>query len=244
MVIDNLHLPAEGSVDPKLGDKFENSYLKKASDELKAGFRLANVTKGGESLTIKISHPNVRTDMELSNLYTAKYNTLMRNKQHMTRKEIEQQLKERGVWTDFDEKKLTQLQDSMQKCLEEFNLLLSDNPSASRLTELRTQYYDLRDKIFEVNAEQSVHFINSIESLCDHEQLLHKIIFCIKDKDENPIWDNWEALMNETDRSFLNQVIREGQLYWSGLTTEVLYSLPDVLENIHQGATSEETSTE
>lgn len=231
-MIDKTNTPQEGSVDPKLGDEIPQNYISKAIAELKAGYRLVTTLRRGEPFVVKIVHPSLGQEMELARIYTDKYNELLSTKGYRTRKQLEKELRDRGTLNAVDDKRIEQLNKDMVKCLEEYNFSVTDkDKTPDELEEMRKHYYEVRDKLFELHGEKSAHFINSIESICEQWQGFYKMVFCVKDESGAPIWANIDELLNETDRGFLSDMISESQMFWAGLSKEVL-DLPRVLDSM------------
>lgn len=242
MEIDKLNVPSEDEVEPKLGDKIPENYLDKATAELKSGYREIDISRNGSIFSIRIENPSIGDELKINKEYTKKFNELVRDGTYFTKKEIENELKKRGVITAIDETKTIQLNKNIQKLIEDYNLYLTSNskPSDKKMKEMRSQYFEMRDKLFEHNRVMNEHFANSIESICEQYQTFLKMVLCIKDSKGNPIWNSIEDFYNEKiDRLFISQCIQESQMFWSGIGREVLYDLPGVLENMHQGGTLE-----
>ena len=242
MEIDSANITKSGDIEPKLGDEIPQHFLDRASAELKLGYRDVVVSRNGKPLTIRIEHPSISDELKISQAYASKYNELIRDGNSFTKKELENELKKRGVVTIIDEQKVTQLTDSLKKIIEDYNLYLTSNnkPSKKKMEQLRSQYYELRDKLLLVNSELNEHYINSIESIAEQYQYFLKMVLCIKDVQGLPIWNNLEDLLNEKyDRVFVSQCIQESQMFWSNISREMLYDLPGVLEDIHRGGSSE-----
>jgi hypothetical protein len=231
-MIDKANVTTDGQVDPKLGDEIPENYITKAIAELKAGYRLCKTLRQGEPFVVKITHPSLGQEMELARVYTDKYNELLSTKGYRTRKQLEKELRDRGSITAFEDKKIEEISKSLTKAIEEYNFAIADNTKTEEELEvLRKEYYSTRDKLFALHGEKSAHFINSIESICEQIQGFHKMVFCIKDESGNKIWNNIDELLNETDRGFLSDMISESQMFWSGLSKEVL-DLPRVLDSM------------
>lgn len=239
--VDKIHVPKEGEVIPELGDEIPNYWLDRATAELKAGFRTAELLRNGELQKFTIAHPSVGQEMELSSIYTKKYNELFKQEGYMTRKELRKALVKRGTIDVEDDKRIEEINKSMKKVIEEINLLIveSEITPVSRVKKLKDKYFELRTELFELTHSQTEHFINCIENISEQLQTFHKMVMCVKKVDGTPVWESLEKLYEETDRIFVSNIITEASLYWSGLSREVLDDLPGVLESIHRGETLE-----
>lgn len=240
--IDSGNITVEGEVEPKLGDIVPTNFLDKASAELKAGYREVSISRNGKPFIIRIEHPSIADELRINREYTNKYNELIKDGSSLTKKELENELKKRKVITSLDEERVNQLTNSIKKIIEDYNLYLTSNnkPSQKKMDQLRSQYYELRDKLLEANRELNEHYINSIESIAEQYQSFLKMTLCIKDIDGKPIWASLEELLNEKyDRLFVSQCIQESQLFWSNISREILYDLPGVLEGLHRGGSLE-----
>ena len=238
-MIDKTSTPKDGDIDPKLGDEIPVNYITKAIAELKAGYREVKTLRHGEPFVIKITHPSLGQEMELARVSTDKYNELLSTKGYRTRKQLEKELRDRGSITAVDDKRIEDISKSLTTCLEEYNLAITERTMSDEdLNELRKRYYSTRDKLFELHGEKSVHFINSIESICEQWQGFYKMVFCLKDQEDKQIWNSIDELLSETDRSFLSDMITESQMFWSGLSKEVL-DLPRVLDSMRGDASEE-----
>ena len=238
--IDKAHTTKEGETEPVLGDIIPNRYLDKANAELKSGFREASILRNGELFIIRVFHPTVQDELNINNRYSSIFNKLMKTDGFMLNKEIENELRKRGVITTLDDAKMEQLQKSLKSIIENYNLIVSEGKtSKKKLDSLRKEYYELRDRLFDHNRKMNEHYVNSIESAAEQDSTFLKMCLCIKDVNNKSVWNSIDELYAEKDRALVSQCIQEGTMFWSNISREVLYSLPDVLDELHRGASLE-----
>jgi hypothetical protein len=135
----------------------------------------------------------------------------------------------RGVWTEADEEKVTELQneiDSKKEDIIEANKdeELNELEKMQKVIELRKEHNALIREINILQSRKQELFSCSIESRAREMAARQRMVCCVKDNDDKRIWDSILELEEEKDVEFYSKVFRKAILFWSGIPDDFLES--------------------
>lgn len=225
---------------PELGEKILDFDLNSVEQEILQGFRIIELGKfrGKDNVKVKLLTPSVQVDAECSRVYAETYNELLlSDKKMLTKEEMEDQLKKRGIWTEKHDTEIEVLDDRMENVMRAGqDMHYKKKVSKRKLTELKKELKKIQDQKSTLLARKQSLLSQTIESLSELASLEHKIYLCCSDLDGKPLWDEEEDFRKEFNRYALSKLLQEGIIFWSGLPQNVLDLLP---EEILRGAASE-----
>jgi hypothetical protein len=193
--------------------------------ELKRGYREFNINgrKG------KIYFPSIGDDLEINHTYSRSYTIYLQIEGLMLEYELKDIYSKRGVWTEADEEKVTELQneiDSKKEDIIEANKdeELNELEKMQKVIELRKEHNALIREINILQSRKQELFSCSIESRAREMAARQRMVCCVKDNDDKRIWDSILELEEEKDVEFYSKVFRKAILFWSGIPDDFLES--------------------
>jgi hypothetical protein len=229
--------------DTELGEPFDLNSLALVENEILQGFRIVKINnfRNQPESEIKITIPTVEEDAQASRLYTETYNELLlSDKKILTRDEMEEKLKERGLWGQKQEDEIEQIEERITNVMREGQEMhYKKKVNKNRLKELKNELIKLREKKGVILGRKQSFMSQTIEALAEMASLEYKIAKCSLDSTNQPLWADYESFKKENNRFVLNQLIRECLVFWNGLPQDILSRLPE--DVMLQGATSEQS---
>lgn len=217
-------------IEPKLGDPIPEDWVKQAEREIKSRFRSFTLEKfkGQDNVELHIWHPTTADESYSSLIYSKAYNRLLRDPDMLSKSQLLEILKERGVWGDKQEKELEQLREDLEAIQLEVAHYRTKIKKIDKkyLDTLKKKWYDTKDKIQNKISERESLLNSSIESRAEEEQLKAKLSRCVKYPDGRCVWESYEVLDSDHDRNDVIAVINDALLFWVGLTQEIVSDLP------------------
>jgi hypothetical protein len=161
-------------------------------------------------------------DLEFSKAYTeAVKNGLM------PRTVLERDFKEKGIWTDEDNKKLEELLQIQQEQI----LALKLSGEQDKKEQLKIDLLRTKLEFQELYTQRQVIFQHSADSKGDAARILELAWRCIFNENREQVWKTKEALLEEQDSKFISSLITELVIFTSGLEDKV-NSLEDFIEEV------------
>lgn len=230
-----------------LGDEIPSTVLKQSDAKLlnnQLEFTLKNF-RGNDEVRLKIRYPSFKEESELARIYAEKYNAILfdENSNLKTRKQLHDIYKQREIWTDKDEEEIKSLQDDLTEiALKVGNLkVFSDpnNPQAVKdILNWRSQFNNIKRKITEKQTYRRNLFAQSIEGFLEGEMTKHKMVMCVVNMEDKPIWNNVSELDNESDKENAMEITAIAVSFWMGLAQDIIRSSP-VVDNTQGGENQE-----
>lgn len=225
---------------PEIGDPIPKNWIEKAQAELKSDHRIIELDFRGSERKVYIYRPSVQDDEKASFAYSKSFNRFLNDSDFKTEQEMEDMLRERGIWGEKEEKRIEEIRDSMTATAVDICSIKDNQKAKDRVGSLRNQWLKLRDEMNALSTKRHKFMVNTVESLADHEKIKVKLYLCVKFEDGAPVWKTKEELETEKDQRAVSKITHEAILFWSGLNTEIIDRLPDYIFNmIGEGAKSE-----
>jgi len=215
--------------EPKLGDEIPETVLKKSENEIKNGYRIIVLDefRGKENVEIYIYHPNQKQSSVATNIYAKAFSRLIKDPDILTVKQMEKILRNKRVWGDEEEEKISNLESDMRDIEYEVAMLKKNNQdSPNRIRPLKEAWEIKRIERHELFLEKDSYLANTVERRANEEEIKSKLSLCVKFADGTLVWDSFDAVENEEDGYSLSTIVREAMLFWAGLTQEIIDSLP------------------
>lgn len=216
---------------PELGDPISQNWIEKAQAEIRSNSRIIEVKnfRGQEECQLIVSKPNLQQDTLCSNRYSKYFNRYLNDPDFKTNIEMEESMEKRGIWGKKQEEQIEKYRDEMTSIAIDVCTIRDnkDTKSRIRLEKFKAKWLELRDKIQELAVKKQSFLSNTVEAKADEEKIKLKLSLCVKFQDGTLVWESIEALDQETDQINLSNVITEAMVFWSGLSTEIINSLPD-----------------
>lgn len=182
------------------------------------------VTAEGRQVTIV--KPTVedsrRADWEYSKTYNESLFAGIR-----TEAQIVKYLTDNKVWTDEDEKELSDMKMSID---EKVSLLLNDSTlSAVDKYRLKQEISVARLQLMWKNSTLQQYLAHSCESKADEARLLYITQKCVRraDAETAPYWKTLVDLQNENDQEFAQAIMRETIMFLKELPSDITTMFPE-----------------
>lgn len=216
-IVDNPEVPEIESPEESRTEKVLDStglFLEQLQQELKVGYR----TFSWEDKFYRICIPSIKDDSELLRFKGKRTNELLKDTSLMMKDEIIKNLTERGIWDLSKEKKDRELRDRIGECMKDYYLEKSKNsPNLDRLRELREERAAIELDLMILSAAKDEMCSTSLEKMLEIEMLKYKIVLCVKDENDNRVWNSVEEYDSCSDKAFANSVATEATYFWAGL---------------------------
>lgn len=215
---------------PEIGDEAPESWLQKAESEVRSSLRIIEVDDfhGNDKETkIYIRKPNVRIDSECAHAYSKKFSKLFSDGELKTNKEIEDMLEERGIWGKKEKDRIQKLQDDMRDLAIAICNVRDDKKKKNATDKFRDSWIKCREEVKDLIRQKQTYLSNTVESRADDEKIKLKLSLCVKYEDGTPVWGSIEEIEEESDIMNMNKILSDAMMFWAGLNTEIIDSLPD-----------------
>jgi hypothetical protein len=165
---------------------------------------------------IKIKLPTLKQKETANVLYSKTYNRLLQDDDFLTTRQLLDQAKRRGQWSDKDEERLALIDNDIITKKEQ----VAEEKSKKKKEILETELASLRDEKFRLALRLGQITQTSIDNLAENERTEYMITNCIfsvdKDGKETPLYKNKEELHNERDLTKLERILLDARSFWSG----------------------------
>jgi hypothetical protein len=208
--------------------------LDKAEKELQDGYReiILDKFRNKKDVKIRIYHPDIGVQSELSTHYAKVYNEHLRDytSKVPTRKQMLAILREKEIWTDKDEEKVKQLREKLNN----IELIVikergKKHPNTATIDRLKKQYEKIRTQIMEEVMTRESSMGQTIESLAERDNNLLKLVYCVKYENDDFVWKDFDELKKENKEPKVYDIMTEATYFWNGISREILDLLPEEL---------------
>lgn len=216
-------------IEPKLGDPIPEEWLSKAENEMKAKFRSITLDefKGNKNVELHIYHPTPGDDSIAGTIYSKAHNRLIKDPDLLTNSQMKKLLEERNLWGKEQEDALQAIRDQMRDIeLSVAHMRVKPPYNKATMLRLRTKWFELRDKLQELNLQRESYYSNTVEGLAEEEKIKSKLSLCVKYPDGKKVWNSITELDQEEDKTNLMTLMQEAVLFWMGLSQEIIRDLP------------------
>jgi len=215
-------------IEPKLGDEIPESWTKQSELEIKNRYRIVDVESyKGEPLTVHIHHPTHGEEILASDAYSKTYSKYLKDKDLMSKKEMDKILKEKEIWGDAEEAIVENTRERMRDVeLTVAKMRKKDNFNRATMNRYRKEWIELREKLHTLLTEHQTILSNTVEGKAEDEERQVKLFLCVRKPDGTRLWETEKDLEAEQERTPLTQIMREAVLFWMGLTSEIIDELP------------------
>ena len=228
---------------PELSDEIPLSWLKDAEKEIKARYRSVVIPefRGEENVELHIYQPNNEVDGIASDHYARAYNRFLKDKDLMTKSEMEKLLEERGLWTEKEETLIKDLQTDQEDIQFAVAKLRERKDYNKTVYEKHKKaWLAIRGKIQDLYSEKVKFFSNTVEGRAEEEEVKVRLSLCVKYPDGKRVWNSFQEFQNESERFSTLKILNEAVIFWNGLTQEIIDRLP--IELAFGGEVDQKTS--
>jgi hypothetical protein len=159
------------------------------------------ITEGnGQEVTLAVRQPQYQDYEEADGIYAVKVASIVREntgrKKLLLRSQLETFLRENGIWTDEDEKKMLKLHKELEEKLKKLSKGGMKVKGEGR--PLAISVMDTRKEIVKIRGKRQVFDDITIESISENERVDYLIYSCtVYAKDGNNYWDSFEDMKND-----------------------------------------------
>ncbi len=174
-------------------------------------------------------------DLEYSKAYTEAIKNGL-----MPRMVLEKDFKEKGIWTDADNKQLDEVLEKLQEQI----LILKTTNSQEEREAAKIELMSVKFNYQELYTRRTITFQHSSDSKGEAAKILELSWRCILDENRKPVWKTKEDFLGVQDSGFVSEIIKELVIFTNGLEEKV-NSLEDFIDEVNsQSKDSEEKKVE
>lgn len=166
----------------------------------------------------KIYLPKTKEDTELARYKSKLSAELLKNKDLMLKDEVINLLKERGIWDDAKEKKENELRERLTKNMADtFVEKNKEEPDQEILKELRQEKISVNLDLMLLSQTKDYFYASTVETQIEEQMTKMKLCLCIKNENDQRVWNSLDELENYNDKAFINLITMEAIYFWAGL---------------------------
>jgi predicted DNA-binding protein len=167
--------------------------------------------------TIVFRHPTIDESARADMQYSKSFQNLVEEGVR-TNAQWRKWMREQGVFTREDEKRIRTLGQEMQA----LSTALVDTEGDEAREAIEKQIEDISDEMQELYMEQQAFLQHSAESKAEEGRLMQLILCCVENEDGEPIWPNQEALLAEDNDQQTIEVTAGLMRFLRGIPLELL----------------------
>lgn len=215
----------------------DDSIAKKAESQINLEFFEREYETIG---IVRVHHPSLEVSNQIDLYYTEQFNKLLTETELPTVNELDERLQERGSWTNEHDSKLAKLQEAIRNTyfdIAQANLKKQKAKGKANKSKFDALIEQYNDKVIKFNAEyiklvtlKTQLFQGTVEKVAEKNCIFKKIILCVTDIENKPIWNSIEELMTGTKTRYMEQLFTDAERFWSGLENPLSEQL---LEAVH-----------
>lgn len=183
------------------------------------GKELVVINNGKEDTCVLYKQPSNEIKIEANLIYDKSYSDAI-NSGILPVSSLEDLIKERGIFTEEDQKKL----DGLNAKLQAQKVLLSKTTKVKANTDrIKKIINKFKDEIFEVNNKKSSRLLLSAETKAEEDRSLFLCWACSYNyKSSNLYWDTYSDILKETNIEFKNNVLIGFLKFYNGIKTSTI----------------------
>lgn len=224
---------AETDLITDLGEAFSMEMLDKSHAEVLQGFTTVKIRnfRGKEVFDVKIKFPTVEVDSEASKHYSKVMSELLTSADNViTKAEMEEILKTRGVWGQKQIDEMEAIDDRLTNLMREGQEMHARKAvKKDRLDKLKEEYLILKRKKNDMIIKRENFMSSTVEGMAEVASLEYKLSACCEDLEGNKLWASFDEFKKEHNRIAIVDLLQKAMVFWSGLPQGVLSMLPEEL---------------
>lgn len=187
--------------------------------EIFTGRKLVYINNGSKDICIELRHSDNMVRLRANIIYDESYSKA-RSEGLYTTKDLEKLIKERGIFTEEDEKKIEKLESQ----LEGQEVLLAKTvvvkAKQDRLKEITAR---LRSEIYALRSKKTTTLMMSVEAKAEEERSFFLCWASSYDHDADKLyWSTYDDLLKETNLLFKDGVLLGFLKFSRGISTEII----------------------
>lgn len=148
-------------------------------------------------------------------------------KKILTKEQVMNELRERGVWNDQKEKQMRGLRDEISNVLRDIFMENSKKkPNKEMLQNLNKQRISLELDLAILTDSISYYMDSTLESEIDREIIKYKMYLLIKNENDEQIWNSFDDLEDDANRGRINFMASSAIYFWAGLDPALFDAAP------------------
>jgi len=144
-----------------------------------------------------------------------------------TRKEMEDELEKRGLWTKKERDELNEIRSQIDKFITELS-----TATDKKEQKIYEKIKKLREKERELSGQYDEYFTRTVEARAENARLMALVSLCTFHEDGTPTWKNLSDFQTETDMELVSKATSKFLSVSMGIAVDSLELLEDqVLKN-------------
>jgi chorismate mutase len=212
--------------------EFDEKESRDIMTEVKTGRRVFDTPLG----LMQVRFPKVEENRLADWEYTKVLNQALKDG-IPTSKQMGEMILEFGLWTEKDEKKITDLRDEINKQVAVLDKMTEGSKNFDAITE---KIEELRQTLFGVQQERQKLYQNTAESKADESKMSFLIYKCSENAEtDKPVWSSYDEFKNEENQEFVNIMVYQFLTFINGLPADFL-STPSAKTEVSDDEESDE----
>lgn len=191
--------------------------------------------------TYKVIKPTGKVAEIAENEENRVFSELFRKFGICTRREMEDELEKRGLWTKKEREMLNEIRQEINKSISELS-----TATGKKEERIYQKIKKLREKEVEISAKYDDYFGRTVEARAEHARLMVLVALCAFHQDGKPIWKNVSDLQTEEDMGLVSKATAKILTIGMGLDVDSLELLEEdrVLKKKKEGEAKEKKEKE
>lgn len=203
----------------------KESLVLRIEQEIKTGYR----TKELDGKVVRIYLPSGKDKIEINNFRDRVTSRLYKDEDLLTQDEALDILRKRGTWDADKQKQEQKLRERMSQCLADVWLEhAKDDPNKETLEELERERLSIQIDLLTLSANKDKLFESTIEKRIEDDVNSFTFILCLKDEEENRIFNSLDELFEYKDQDEIEILKSEALFFWHRLDPSMFGIAPIV----------------
>lgn len=206
-------------------DKVTNLYLEKLEQEIRNGYRIFSF----RDKEYKIYLPKIKEDDLINRFKSQTTSKLLENKDIYMKDQLVRRLYEREVWNDEKEKEEKSLREQLGKVMADIMIeRAKEFEDKDALKEFLAERINIEVKLSALTETKNHMISSSLENILNEAIHKYKMCLCVRDSEDNLLWDSMEVLDNETDKILSTNISEAAMYFWAGLDPSLFSLAPGI----------------
>lgn len=194
-------------------------HLDRIEQEMRNGYREFEV----DDKKYRIYLPTPGIEDKITDFKAKVIGELLRQSKYITKSQVMKELRDRGVWDDALERKITDMEQDISDFTKQIMIIQhSDTVNGDALYSLRDRRMKMMNARDEIVRGRDFLLSGTIEAKVEEAVLKYQIVLCATHEDQTPIWNSIDDFYNETNKKLVNRVTTEAGYFWQGWSEDLL----------------------
>jgi hypothetical protein len=180
--------------------------------------------KDGATVKLKVARPNQHQVIEADKQYRVAYSKCLRAG-ILTHAEVDRYIKDNNIWVDDDNKKLIEVQDGLNKIVEELKKKDYKDLNEGRLKAWMAQ--QKRDELWKLSRKVGSIYDNTCENASDEIRMQHLCVLTVMKEDGSAFFKDFDDFCNRANEDSTADALRQALTFHSRLKANFILDLDE-----------------